>query len=1298
MRTEAFREQMFLILSSLVLTALVIGLIYLVEPTTVAHIEIRGWKYGDVANLVQVLGVLSVFLAAFFYGCAWLLTRLVDAAQRKWWPKVGNAVLPLHNKEALFEGLGMQRQRIADGTSLPAHLATAGAASSPAKVHFGDATYSVPRGARREIARFLGRRRTRFLQPNFSNSVVVITGEPGAGKSVLTQEIHASLLQGLEQGRHSLVPLVVFASDLKLEVLRAANDSPSPLKHLLVHYFGADPGSPYSWVTRFIEAHWNAYDFVIIFDGLDEIAQRSEYERIQLELKRVIATELDSELHRVRRFFLSCRFGDDIGLFSDGISIPLRGLQTEEERARFCQNMVRNYNLAPADRDYVERALRRNSKSLSSVDLFRRNPYFLSMLLEYFRKRPPEPLDKTIDFEFLIERYLAREIDRQHAVLGPSSGRPSVTQEALRRSLNRSAAIFLSHLAYHMTIAQEEEALYGRAPISGALAWSFADAVTAPAVPGESGPWKNIATLLNRLSSGADLDDTELNREVNAGYLDENDFRIFGALAAARPSTPAEDIMKAFSVIAHEGRLETSAWYESLASEIERAASTLFGDRTGRLAMLLFARGLVAAHLLRLVYVERSDGVSYIQFRHRRLAEYYAATYVRDRWPLLQPISQSPWMTPVLNLTAAIEGERCFGLEEFIQRLEPQDSKSVFTWRDNITAAAEATAFAYRGDRFRALLGVLLPRLMHHLGRVRASVSPGASEGPDLVSELTIINGIDFVASLDVPPITMANDVLERVSQKESGQPPQMLLHSWKLVSGVARLAGLRMPAHAALTALIKAFREPSILMVRPKTAWRAGLGFHWVVLFAGILVVEAAMVWLLVALADWVVGRAAVSAGSDFRFAERLALSFLVGGWLVLRVLQWYRSPAKASRFSALPLILVALFVGGVARTSHSLGRGALELPRVSQDFIHESGPRLVQAGRAAAGQVALWSIVVVGGAGLLLGVTALISLLRGSADSGAGAPPPPAPVVAASRENSGCAAVAALQNFERSSDADYQRERERLTRLYERASTANADNCDALKTASDRPLADLALERLVIGDPYLIPLSEGPPTYSSAEFARLRRLVAQAPVALPEDGPLAGFRAFFAQRRLKEQAVDLGRALDGLNRARATGRLADPATGRTPSPPAIVVVAQEAERLYVAGQAKRRQFNAQDERLSAQMKGTFWLLGLAVPLLAVGFWLARTVLAHRRDRALLKETSGMSVTQMCNYLENNKMSERLRTNIKQSILSREHISDGDLEALERSVRRLGKGDMRFAVELGVAVTDLWNRLARRS
>jgi hypothetical protein len=145
-------------------------------------------------------------------------------------------------------------------------------------------------------------------------------------------------------------------------------------------------------------------------------------------------------------------------------------------------------------------------------------------------------------------------------------------------------------------------------------------------------------------------------------------------------------------------------------------------------------------------------------------------------------------------------------------------------------------------------------------------------------------------------------------------------------------------------------------------------------------------------------------------------------------------------------------------------------------------------------------------------------------------------------------------------------------------------------------------------------------------------------------------------------------------------------------------VGVAEEAEQLYVAGQSKRRQLNDQNEHLSAQMRGTFWLLGLAVPILTIGFWLVSTALAHRRDRALLKEASGMSVAQMCAYLENSRMSERLRTNIKQSILSREHISDADLEALERSVRRLGIGDMRFAVEMGAAVTDLWNRLARRS
>jgi tRNA uridine 5-carbamoylmethylation protein Kti12 len=63
---------------------------------------------------------------------------------------------------------------------------------------------------------------------------MIITGEPGLGKSVLTQEVHGSLARGIDNIHHSFIPLIVFASDLTLDLLGSTPHSAPELRDMLV--------------------------------------------------------------------------------------------------------------------------------------------------------------------------------------------------------------------------------------------------------------------------------------------------------------------------------------------------------------------------------------------------------------------------------------------------------------------------------------------------------------------------------------------------------------------------------------------------------------------------------------------------------------------------------------------------------------------------------------------------------------------------------------------------------------------------------------------------------------------------------------------------------------------------------------------------------------------------------------------------------------------------------------------------------------------------------------------------------
>src|SRR5262249_823931 len=69
----------------------------------------------------------------------------------------------------------------------------------------------------------------------FEHNILMVTGEPGGGKSVLIQEIHASLCQGVVKGQHSFVPVVLFARDLTLSALdKCSATSDQPMRSLVL--------------------------------------------------------------------------------------------------------------------------------------------------------------------------------------------------------------------------------------------------------------------------------------------------------------------------------------------------------------------------------------------------------------------------------------------------------------------------------------------------------------------------------------------------------------------------------------------------------------------------------------------------------------------------------------------------------------------------------------------------------------------------------------------------------------------------------------------------------------------------------------------------------------------------------------------------------------------------------------------------------------------------------------------------------------------------------------------------------
>jgi len=1312
MAREFLKKQLALLLPSVVLAGLFTAIVFLGKPEEISTLTLGGFSINLASDILAmllicvsvVLALCQIFLTLLNYGWA----RIRD----RYWPPVGAGTLPRNHFEAVIEGVEGQKQSIAM-KSWPEHQPAARMARSPSTVHLGNANYSVPLKDRRRVRRFVGRRRRVGADQTMRDNVLVVTGEPGAGKSVLGQEIHASLVEGLCARHHALVPIILFASDLTAEMLEVDSGGSPRLQDLLILYFKTFGTARYNRFADFIDTHWHNFDFLIVIDGLDEIAQRSVYEKMQWQLRHIIQAELAGERRRSRKFILSCRLDDNIGAFGEGDSIVLKGLHTERERKAFCANLIRSHELSPVKRRAVSIALSRNSSSLASVDIFRRNPYFLSLLLIYYKDIEPEAIDRSIDFDVLINAYIGREIQRAHAHAAGKPGGGWVR----RSSLERCANIFLQYLAYHMMSLDQDDALYGQGPISSELIDGFVSATQSPGAERMSGVWPATIAFLDRLAEQRPLEKSELTSQFSLGHLDETDLLVLDQLGVA-DDDPETLVMNAFSVIALEGRVEAHAWYLELAREIVDAGRTSFGHPRTRIAALLLARGLVAAQVLRLVSVENGKDGPTVKFRHRRLAEYYAASYFRDRWETLQPLDDSPWMTPVLNLVAAIEGERCCAMAWFLGRLERDTRKPVFAWRSDVTSAAEVAAFAHRGKPFFGLITRLVEQLIDQLARVRSAGADPERRAParrrDLATERTIINAVDFIAGLDVGPLTPGSfRSMGGFFARERKEPSHLLLYSGRIAKAVSSLAGKQTPWRFHLSSIWKALRDPNVIIGEPREAIENGLGLEWVLCLLYVLLMELAVTagigWGAYRLVQYAATPS--SAASAYKVALALAFVFMFiwGSW---RFLVWRRSPSQAALLARFPLgvgvyaviatgALLFLALVGIAAAPEAIRRAGRALARLSMDDVR----RLLRALRPVVSFAMGWSaagLIATGGVGVLM------LLFGAELLQSTGASPEETeflrPEIAARLH---CPASERFLNYGRPPgprDSVLPAARREVGILYS-AMVAEWENsrCRLKYPRTDRTRSsptDL-LDSLLHGDPLLIPDPQGrAPTFTREDLEALRVAEHEPEFPSRSEGLLGGLVALVDSTTLSSHITEYDRLLNKMWRARATGQVSNLDQGY-PVGSAYAGFAVELDRLHFAYVDRWDSMVARRDALRAQgVRALLWW-SVLVPGVLLLLVFGLHFRAQRKDGTVFDRLKAASVAEICRALARQSFSDRLRKRLKLLLLSREQISQAEIEAIDDLVQQFSAGgtprDQHFAVELGAIVPELSNRLARR-
>jgi len=920
---------------------------------------------------------------------------------------LGRQELPDHRLAAITDALRAQREELISFVSWPPHSPTAQPARTPHSLDFGDAALTVSHTHQKTVRAFLTRPRKRRPQATAVDEVLVVTGEPGAGKSILLQEIHQSLSAGVSAKHHSLIPIVLLARSLTTKAMDdALLDRRSPFRQLLVNYLRNSKNNSERNLADFVESEWDNFDFLVMVDGLDEIAQRSAYEQIQHSLRDFIESEAHRGPQSVHKFILSCRIDDDIAIFYGSSKILLQGLATERQREKFCSGLIRNLGGASGAKANVRRLLLTSSNILASSDMFRRNPYFLTLLVEYLKARESKPLDAALDFEFLMNQFIQRETERPHAyVSGPAFDRQLSSREELRIGLEKVATTFLQFFAFHSMSGRDKDRLYGESILSTDLLHDFVISASRD-YPQPDGIWGSLSTHISQLAANDSFSEEEIASWAAQGYLHPTDIRILRALAQKYRHSTLDSalVLDAFGeTIFNTSYVEDTRWYHGLAAAIAELASSCAGDAKQTLSVLVFARGLMAAQILRLVYVTNVDGVFKLKFRHRRLAEYFAARYLREQWTILQPLEYSPWITPILNLVCAIEGERCWAFRWLSSRVASEQEVREFTWRYGAVAATEAAAFAFRSSGYRLSLSNLVGTFLAAMASLNAEKSERSNDrrGGEYLSLVALASALSRIADLKPTGIELDPAVTERFRLTFRSSSPQFAPYFAKAAESAEGLSKWHRRILDRLLTLLKFIKEPGALLgkqmpaARPKlTVERAILWVYVVLVEICIAIILAGAIALMIAMPFWFAGNSKEDIASYFGWYW-FACTALI---LLIRVQLWRSAPTTSARWDAAPFYVgkfvfltlpkfLLLCVLGIAFALYQIGRHILRIPQLLAKFIRWiTNPAVLRSLWAKARNLlvrfleALLSIVARLAVPVAISLIALVAVIYGS------------------------------------------------------------------------------------------------------------------------------------------------------------------------------------------------------------------------------------------------------------------------------------------------------------------------------
>lgn len=502
-------------------------------------------------------------------------------------------------------------------------------------------------------------------------TLLAITGGPGSGKTFELVKLFYDFKKEYSY-YHDWFPILIFINELSADSFKNINPNDS-LRMFFVEYLKTT--GYLDDVVSYLIKHFFNLNIIFLFDALDEIPQKSQYEQAIKVISEDFIRESKNNKKTDWRFLLTCRTEDyDTKIPLDQINIePLSSKQIE---LFFKKN--KNLNMHSRWRKAWKRV---NLPDMNWFEPFKSNPYFLTLMIARIKDTIETRGDIPFDISELFKKTIERELFK--SVKG---GKYAFDLSEVQPEFRETFEFFCSIVAFFLIEKKENAVFNPYSPKDISIFLKVCKVIKSRTHE----PFKSIINYIEYLEGypNKNLTNSNLLSSEFVPYLNYEKFqkkilKIIGELVKDHTKDKYKDELKKLSrTLFIDKNLKD---FDDLEDVSNKVLSKIFDFTNNKqdsifyfVCFLIFLFIINIGIKKQVFRVDQTERYVIKGFRHRRIMEYLAALFIDTIKFDFRRNANNLWYKQTLCILAAISTD----IQWFFRTLNHEDKDSLFTLVD----------------------------------------------------------------------------------------------------------------------------------------------------------------------------------------------------------------------------------------------------------------------------------------------------------------------------------------------------------------------------------------------------------------------------------------------------------------------------------------------------------------------------------------------------------------------------------------------------------------------------------------